>query len=69
MYRVPLWPIATIDSRPLGYRQATCVPVVDIQELAAGKLAALLDRRKARLLFDSNLFRLHIEILRTAFFV
>ena len=71
MYRVPLWPIATMDSRSLGSWQATAVPVVDIHELAAGKLVALLDRRKARDLFDSSLVLsvtgLDNEMLRTAF--
>ncbi len=73
MYRVPLWPIATMESRPLGSWQATGVPVVDIHELAAGKLVALLDRRKARDLFDSSLVLsmtgLDNEMLRTAFVV
>lgn len=73
MYRVPLWPIATMESRPLGSWQATGVPVVDIHELAAGKLVALLDRRKARDLFDSSLVLsmtgLDNEMLKTAFVV
>ena len=73
MFRVPLWPIETMDSRPLGSWQATGVPVVDIHELAAGKLVALLDRRKARDLFDSSLVlsmtALDNEMLRTAFVV
>ena len=73
MYRVPLWPIAVMDSRPLGRWQATAVPVVDIHELAAGKLVALLDRHKARDLFDSRLIlsmaALDNEMLRTAFVV
>ena len=73
MYRVPLWPLATMDSRPLGSWQATGIPVVDIHELAAGKLAALLARRRARDLFDSRLVfsidGLDIERLRAAFVV
>ena len=73
MYRVPLWPIATMDSRPLGSWQATAVPVVDIHELAAGKLVALLDRRKARDLFDSSqilsMAGLDNKMLRIAFVV
>jgi predicted nucleotidyltransferase component of viral defense system len=47
--------------------------VVDVHELAAGKLSALLSRRQARDLFDcSNLFRmdgLDRERLRLAFVV
>ena len=73
MYRVPLWPITTMNSRPLGRWQATAVPVVDIHELAAGKLVALLDRHKARDLFDGRLVLsmagLDKKMLRVAFVV
>ena len=73
MYRVPLWPVVPMDSHPLGDWQAKEIPVVDIHELAAGKLAALLARRKARDLFDSRLVfsldGLDLEQLRTAFVV
>ncbi|MBN2688427.1 MAG: nucleotidyl transferase AbiEii/AbiGii toxin family protein, partial [Deltaproteobacteria bacterium] len=59
MFRIPLWPLQRIDSRPVGIWQAAGIPVVDIHELAAGKLSALLSRRQGRDLFDcSNLFRL-----------
>jgi predicted nucleotidyltransferase component of viral defense system len=59
MFRIPLWPVKTIDSRPLGIWQAVGIQVVDVHELAAGKLCALMSRRQARDLFDcSNLFRL-----------
>lgn len=54
MYRVPLWPVTTMDSHPLGPWRATGIPVMDTHELAAGKLAALLSRCKARDLFDSH---------------
>jgi len=61
------------DSYPVGTWQATQIPVIDIHELAAGKLAALLARRQARDLFDSHGI-LHMENLdqdrlRTAFVV
>ena len=73
MYRVPLWPVTTMDSRPVGSWRATGIPVVDMHELAAGKLAALLTRRRARDLFDSGLIfsidRLDVAKLRTAFVV
>ena len=73
MYRVPLWPEAPRDSHPVGAWKARGVPVVDIHELAAGKLAALLARRTARDLFDSRLVfsldGLDLERLRTAFVV
>lgn len=59
MFRVPLWPVQTIDSRPVGIWQAAGIAVVDMHELAAGKLTALLSRHQARDLFDcSNLFHL-----------
>jgi len=54
MYRVPLWPIVEMDSRTLGPYQASNTLLVDIHEIAAGKLAALLSRHQARDLFDSN---------------
>jgi predicted nucleotidyltransferase component of viral defense system len=54
MFRVPLWPVTTCDSHPVGAWQAKGIPVVDRHELAAGKLAALLGRRQARDLFDSH---------------
>ena len=73
MYRVPLWPITVMDSRLLGSWRATDIPVVDLHELVAGKLAALLARRKARDLFDSRLIfsvdGLDFERLRIAFVV
>lgn len=73
MYRVPLWRVTLTDSYPVGAWQAIQIPVVDIHELAAGKLAALLARRQARDLFDSHRI-LHKENidqdrLRTAFVV
>jgi hypothetical protein len=73
MYRVPLWPIVPTDSRPMGIWQATEIPVLDIHELAAGKLAALLARMQARDLFDSYQILqrddLNQEQLRIAFVV
>lgn len=54
LYRVPLWPPARRDSRPVGTRQASDILVLDDHELAAGKLAALLARRTSRDLFDAH---------------
>jgi predicted nucleotidyltransferase component of viral defense system len=54
MFRVPLWPVTTIDSHPVGAWRAKEIPVLDPHELAAGKLVALLSRRQARDLFDSH---------------
>lgn len=73
MYRLPLWPITIANSFPVGDWQATGIPVLDIHELAAGKLAALLARRQARDLFDSHAIlqmrNLDKDRLRTAFVV
>jgi len=55
MFRVPLWPVERLDSKPLGTYRATEIPVLDIHELAAGKLAALLARSASRDLFDAHL--------------
>ena len=54
MLRVPLWPVKLQDSRLLGSYRATGIPVLDIHELAAGKLAALLSRHASRDLFDAH---------------
>jgi hypothetical protein len=54
MLRVPLWPVERVDSRPVGTFDAKDIPVVDIHELAAGKLAALLSRAASRDLFDTS---------------
>lgn len=71
MFRQPLWDVQSADSYPFGGFQARGIPVLDIHELAAGKLAALLSRRQARDLFDSHrllkLDALEKERLRIAF--
>ncbi len=54
MLRLPLWPVTSSDSRRLGSRQVVGVPVLDLHELAAGKLAALLSRHASRDLFDAH---------------
>jgi predicted nucleotidyltransferase component of viral defense system len=54
MFRIPLWPVVAQDSRPVGSYMARQIPVVDIHELAAGKLAALLARHGSRDLFDTH---------------
>lgn len=73
MFRVPLWPVTMFDSHPVGVWRATGVPIIDIHELVAGKLAALLARRQARDLFDSHgilqMGSIVHERLRTAFIV
>lgn len=52
MLRVPLWPPAPVTSRPVGSFTVADVPVLDIHELAAGKIAALLARSAPRDLYD-----------------
>lgn len=73
MYRVPLWPVRILSSHQLESWQAFNVPVMDIHELAAGKLTALLARHKARDLFDSyhilQMENLSLDRLRIAFVV
>jgi len=62
-----------MDSRKLGTWQARNIPVLDIHELAAGKLSALFSRHQARDLFDVHHLLLHKNIdqdrLRVAFLV
>lgn len=53
MYRVPLFPAQPRDSRQIGAWQALNFPVLDVHELIAGKLAALLARSQGRDLFDT----------------
>lgn len=73
MFRTPLWPVAPRDSRPVGTRQITGISVLDIHELAGGKLAALLARGASRDLFDAYHLLARPELdgnkLRTAFVV
>jgi predicted nucleotidyltransferase component of viral defense system len=73
MFRLPLWDIQYADSHPLGDFQARHIPILDLHELTAGKLAALLSRRQTRDLFDCHqllhLNKLDRERLRTIFVV
>lgn len=72
-FRVQLWPVNYSDSHRLGQYQVTGAPLVNLYEIAAGKLAALLSRGKARDLFDSHKLLLHAGLdttrLRVAFIV
>lgn len=63
LLRQPLWDPLVTDSRPLGSFQATSVLVLDVHELAVGKLVALLARHASRDLFDAHhlLTRLALE--------
>jgi predicted nucleotidyltransferase component of viral defense system len=53
MYRVPLWPIEFKSSCAVGSKQIHNIPILDPHELSAGKLAALIDRKTGRDLFDA----------------
>lgn len=73
MFRQPLWEIQPADSHALGDFQTRNVPLPDVHELAAGKLAAMLARGQARDLFDCHqiltMKELDSERLRLAFVV
>ena len=73
MYRHPLWDFESVDSHQFGGFQSKGIPILDIHELVAGKLAALFSRRQARDLFDChrilNLDDLERDRLRVAFVV
>jgi predicted nucleotidyltransferase component of viral defense system len=55
MLRMPLWPVQFVRSQNVGSFAAADVPMLDLHELAAGKLAALLARKASRDLFDVRL--------------
>lgn len=71
MFRIPLWVPDATDSRTIGSRRIRRIPVLNIHELAAGKLAALFSRRASRDLFDAHelLLRGNLDqiALRSAF--
>lgn len=62
MARQPLFGAARMESCSLGGKQASDVLVVDIHEIVAGKIVALVDRSVARDLFDAR-YILSIENL------
>lgn len=54
MSRQPLFGSARMDSIDLAGTRAVAVPVLDLHEIVAGKLVALIDRQAARDLFDAR---------------
>lgn len=54
MLRTPLWPPRIAQCFPVGSFKAAAVSVLDLHELAAGKLAALLARSANRDVFDAH---------------
>jgi predicted nucleotidyltransferase component of viral defense system len=73
MFRIPLWPVRTQDSQLVGSYKARGIAILDIHEIAAGKLAALLSRHEARDLFDVHQLLIRGDLnrgrLRLAFLV
>lgn len=53
MYRQPLYPVVYQSAKVDGY-QDWQAPILDIHELAAGKLSALFNRNASRDLFDAH---------------
>jgi predicted nucleotidyltransferase component of viral defense system len=62
MFRVPLWPVTTTDAKQIGSHSAAQIPVLDLHELAAGKLVALLARHASRDLFDAHQLLTHGDL-------
>ena len=52
MFRVPQWPQTFMDARISDPITAESIPILDIHELAAGNISALMARHAARDLFD-----------------
>lgn len=56
LYRVVFWPTVVMDSCQVAQYQAKNIPLLDIHELLAGKLSALMSRRASRDLYDVHRF-------------
>lgn len=73
MFRQSLFTVDILDSKRIGPYLSEAVPLLDIHELAAGKIAALLSRQASRDLFDTHLLLKQCEFdsdkLRLAFVV
>lgn len=54
LFRGPLYGVDRMPSAAIGPYRATNVPVLDIHEIIAGKMVALVTRRAARDLFDAH---------------
>ncbi len=72
MYRIPLWPISYL-SPLIDSDGSFSVPILDIHELAAGKLTALFARNVSRDLFDAHHLLKNCQLnqsqLRTSFLI
>ena len=73
LLRAPLWTPVKMDSKLIGDFKVSNVNVLDIHELTAGKIVALLARKASRDLFDVHKIltteKLNQEKLRLAFVV
>src|ERR1700722_3074600 len=54
MFRIPLWDIQKCTSKFAGHHQINGIRILDLHELAAGKLTALFARNASRDLFDTH---------------
>jgi len=54
MLRTPLWPCDVVNCHPVGSFRGAPVQVLDLHELAAGKIAALLARGASRDIIDGH---------------
>jgi len=62
LLRVPLWSIVCRPSAQVGSFSVQEFPILDVHELAAGKLAALLSRHAARDLYDSHKLLTEVQL-------
>jgi predicted nucleotidyltransferase component of viral defense system len=74
LHRVTFYPIIAKKSILVGLHQANKIPLLDLHELAAGKLAALMSRKASRDLYDVSKLSscselLDIEKLRLVFMI
>ena len=53
LLRTPLWPVLIAESRQVGSLPVVRFPMLDVHEVAAGKLAAVFGRSAGRDLFDT----------------
>jgi predicted nucleotidyltransferase component of viral defense system len=77
MYRIVFWPTILKDSCIIGGYQAKNIPLLSYNELAAGKITALMARKASRDLYDAHRLlvneqyknELNMDYLRLAFLV
>lgn len=71
--RLPLYPVDCYNSNSIGQFQALDIPTLNVNELAAGKVAALFARCRSRDVFDTHSLLssnvLNRELFRIAFLI